>query len=104
MSDSEEEAPDRQLKLVIMGDGASGKVRFVITIIQAKSIPSPLFSQLPNSLIHLDPNRSLGPLTGSLQSMLHDHDCQDRAGVDRHNTFFAHTLSQLAYSRAEHNK
>jgi len=26
MSDSEEENPDRQLKIVIMGDGASGKV------------------------------------------------------------------------------
>lgn len=27
MSDSEDEAPDKQLKIVIMGDGASGKVR-----------------------------------------------------------------------------
>ena len=26
MSDSEEEAPDKQLKIVIIGDGASGKV------------------------------------------------------------------------------
>ena len=26
MSDSEDEAPDKQLKIVIMGDGASGKV------------------------------------------------------------------------------
>ena len=26
MSDSEDEGPDKQLKLVIMGDGASGKV------------------------------------------------------------------------------
>jgi len=26
MSDSEEEVPDKQLKIVIMGDGASGKV------------------------------------------------------------------------------
>ena len=26
MSDSEEETPDKQLKIVIMGDGASGKV------------------------------------------------------------------------------
>lgn len=27
MSDSEDEAPDKQLKVVIMGDGASGKVK-----------------------------------------------------------------------------
>lgn len=27
MSDSEDEAPDKQLKIIIMGDGASGKVR-----------------------------------------------------------------------------
>ena len=27
MSDSEDEAPDKQLKIVIIGDGASGKVR-----------------------------------------------------------------------------
>ena len=26
MSDSEDETPDKQLKLVVMGDGASGKV------------------------------------------------------------------------------
>ena len=29
MSDSEEETPDRQLKIVVMGDGASGKVIFL---------------------------------------------------------------------------
>jgi len=29
MSDSEDEVPDKQLKIVIMGDGASGKVLFV---------------------------------------------------------------------------
>ena len=28
MSDSDDEAPDKQLKLVIVGDGASGKVIF----------------------------------------------------------------------------
>ena len=28
MSDSEDEAPDKQLKIVIMGDGASGKVNW----------------------------------------------------------------------------
>ena len=27
MSDSEDETPDKQLKIVILGDGASGKVR-----------------------------------------------------------------------------
>ena len=27
MSDSEDETPDKQLKIVIMGDGASGKVK-----------------------------------------------------------------------------
>lgn len=27
MSDSEDEGPDKQLKLIVMGDGASGKVR-----------------------------------------------------------------------------
>ncbi len=26
MSDSEDESPDKQLKIVVMGDGASGKV------------------------------------------------------------------------------
>ena len=29
MSDSEDEAPDKQLKIIIMGDGASGKVKFL---------------------------------------------------------------------------
>lgn len=29
MSDSEEETPDKQLKIVIMGDGASGKVKML---------------------------------------------------------------------------
>ena len=28
MSDSEDEAPDKQLKIVVMGDGASGKVSY----------------------------------------------------------------------------
>ena len=30
MSDSDDEAPDKQLKIVIVGDGASGKVIFSI--------------------------------------------------------------------------
>ena len=34
MSDSEDETPDKQLKIVILGDGASGKVR-------AASLPGP---------------------------------------------------------------
>lgn len=32
MSDSEEEVPDKQLKIVIMGDGASGKVLFSVLL------------------------------------------------------------------------
>ena len=31
MSDSEDEGPDRELKLVILGDGASGKVRLWVS-------------------------------------------------------------------------
>ena len=30
MSDSEDESPDKQLKIVVMGDGASGKVSGVV--------------------------------------------------------------------------
>lgn len=33
MSDSEDEAPDKQLKIVIMGDGASGKVKHSISVV-----------------------------------------------------------------------
>ena len=35
MSDSEDEAPDKQLKIVIMGDGASGKVKRFIFLLLA---------------------------------------------------------------------
>ena len=35
MSDSDEENPDRQLKIVIMGDGASGKVSHSLTRTQS---------------------------------------------------------------------
>lgn len=40
MSDSEEEAPDKQLKIVVMGDGASGKVSIRVYIEQLWREPS----------------------------------------------------------------
>ena len=38
MSDSDEENPDRQLKIVIMGDGASGKVSHSLTQSQVSTL------------------------------------------------------------------
>lgn len=51
MSDSDEETPtDHQLKFVLLGDGASGKVSFVVT--EAPSVDGPeLVSKIERPLI-----------------------------------------------------
>ena len=35
MSDSEDESPEKQLKIALMGDGASGKVLVIVGVLRA---------------------------------------------------------------------